>query len=111
MSDFQMFAGNTRVVRIAVKGETGAPVDITGGTVKWILARTMTGAPLVEKATGAGVELVNPAAGTFSVTLDPADTADLEDGVYYHEAEVTLDGAISTSVSGPVLIERGAIHS
>jgi hypothetical protein len=110
MNDFAMYAGDSRIVRIAVKDEAGAPVDITGSTLKWLLSRSMTGEALVEKATGDGIELQNPAAGTFGVTLEPADTEDLEDGIYYHEAEMTLDGDISTVVSGPVLIERGAIR-
>lgn len=85
---FEMYSGDTRTLTVTVRDTSGAAVDLTGATARWALAKKVGQAALVSKSTGSGIELTDAANGEFTVTLDPADTADLV-GDYWHEAEVT----------------------
>lgn len=107
--DFEMFAGDTKILGVTAKDAAGEVVDISGATIRWQLAKSVTTAALVEKATGDGITITDGAGGAFDIELDNADTEGLK-GDHYHEAEVELaDGTIATVLSGTVTIKRTLI--
>lgn len=96
----EVFARNAFLLDFTVTdGDAdGAPLDLTGLTVKWALSAAPRGAPgwtttrLVEKVSPAGgVTIVDATAGVLTVQVNGADTAALL-GRYRHELEV-FDGA------------------
>lgn len=110
MTDFTMFAGDSKTLEVTVKDADGVVVDITGATIRWSLARSVNSTPaLLQKAVGSGITITDGPNGRFDVALANADTETLSDA-YYHEAEVILlDGTIATVVSGAVTIKRTLI--
>jgi hypothetical protein len=104
-----MTAGDTKVLEVTVLDGDGEPVDITGTTIRWQLARLATDdTPLITKSVGDGIAIVDGAAGRFDVTLDPEDTAELG-GSYYYEAEIDDADVISTVLSGRATIDAALI--
>lgn len=110
MADFTMFAGDTKVIPVTVIDEDGMAVNITGATFTWEAARTVDGTAAITKTVGAGIALTSPATGVFTITLDEADTDDLE-GLYYHEAEMVLAGDTSTVLTGNMIVEQTLIRA
>src|SRR5690348_14648604 len=89
----------------------GSALDLTGGTVKWQLALTPSGPSLISKISpSGGITITDAPGGAFSVFLDPADTASLVPGRYYHEAQA-LDATSrpSTIAEGFAVIEKRLI--
>lgn len=86
-------------------GENGAPLDLTGAALRWLLAAAATDTvPLIEKTvSGGGVTITDSAGGLVVVTLAPADTASLN-GIFHHELEVILGGRIYTVMTGEATI-------
>lgn len=106
--DFVMWAGDNKLIDVTVVDGDGVAVDITGATIKWVLAKTAGDSALVTKTTGDGITITDAAAGKFRVTLVPADTESLA-GVYYHEAEVTdASSQVSTVLIGKVIVYKSA---
>lgn len=91
--DFSVPAGDDVLLEFTIDADEGVTLD--NAEVKWQLYATRLGLPvgpaLVEKDTvsGGGVEITDATERTFSVSVNQADTEDLEPGRYYHEAEVT----------------------
>ncbi|MGQ3299645.1 hypothetical protein [Reyranella sp.] len=109
MPDFTMYQGDTKVLQVTVKTPAGVVVPITGTTIRWQLAESAEDAePIIAKAVGAGITIVDGPAGRFDVAINPADTLALE-GSYYHEAEVDDGGVISTVLTGAVTIKPALI--
>jgi hypothetical protein len=110
--DFAMWSGDTKNVRITVYDENDAVFNISGCTIRWRLMRSkMASASLVTKATGSGIVITDGPNGLFTVTLAPTDTASLNHGRYYHEAEV-VDGSgnVATVTVGEITINRDIIE-
>lgn len=84
----QMHQGNDHRLRVTVVDDAGLPKQLEGAAIEWRLARSLTGPVVAVKTLGAGIE-TDAAPGVFIVRLDPADTAELTPGNYYHEALVT----------------------
>lgn len=104
--DFPLVAGDSHLIEFAVT-ENGVAADLTGATaLRWGCVKrradgTFTGAAVVTKALGSGVEITDAAGGVIQVTLDPDDTAELPAGAYYHELELTdAGGAVITLATG-----------
>jgi hypothetical protein len=110
VADFSIYAGDTTVLRITVKDEAGAAVDLGSSTIRWQLAVNVYGTPLLAKSVGSGVEVVDAANGRFDVTLDSEDTEVLSGGTYYHEAEMYDGGVVSTILTGTIQINPSLIH-
>lgn len=113
----EMFVDNDRLLPFAVvdldADPTGAtPKNLTGITVQWALTKFKGGkatkAPVLSKTTvgGAGVQITNAVGGLCEVTIDAADTINLQPGDYYHELEV-IDGSGRKLVvaTGPVTLK------
>lgn len=113
MTDFTMFAGDSKVLVVTIVDDDGAAVNITGAAIKWQAARTVSdSSALISKTTDSpgGVAITDGADGEFEVTLDEADTDDL-DGLYYHEAEITMSGDTSTVLTGYMVVEQTLIRA
>jgi hypothetical protein len=59
--------------------------------------------PFLEKSSGSGITIPNPAQGLIKIDLEPQDTEVLPGGFYHHQVEVTeQDGTISLVTEGRV---------
>lgn len=102
--DHTMVQGDTVALDFAIVDNAGDAVDLTGASIKWHMARSVYSEPDVEKALSDGIAFVDDGEGTFTVTLDSADTEDLV-GTFYHEVEITdSNGNISTPHTGSISI-------
>ena len=87
--------------------------DITGASLAFTVKRRTTdpqaGALIAKSsAQGGGIEITNPAAGQFAVTLAAGDTAALlPDGrraAFLYDVEMTLGGAVETLFAGAFVL-------
>ncbi len=101
VTDFSMYAGNTKHLAFAVVDEAGMAVDVTGAMVTFVIAPQNNPAPVITKSTntnGVGVS-----SSTITVMLTPDDTAALV-GSYRYELEIVdASGNVSTN-QGALLI-------
>jgi hypothetical protein len=102
-----MYQGDTKSLVFTVTDDAGAPKNITGALVRWVLQRWPTDTtPVLDKNVGAGITLTTPLSGILTVALAPADTLTLE-GDYVHELEVTDTSTnVSTVAVGSMTILR-----
>jgi hypothetical protein len=110
--NFDMVAGDTTLLTVAVIDEAGAIVDLTNATAIWQMARTAQTPALLTKTTdaNAGITITDPLGGILTVLLDPGDTEGLT-GRWYHELEVIdVAGDISTVITGFVTIRPDLIR-
>jgi hypothetical protein len=102
----RMTSGDSRLLTVTVRDDTGVKHDLTGSSIRWQLAPRYGCDIVASKAVGSGVTITSALNGTFTVQLDPADTACLC-GEYRHEAEVTDSaGNVATVLSGTVTIRK-----
>lgn len=88
-------AGDYKEITVPVVDSTGANQVITGATIVWVVKRNendTTALLTASTANGKITILANPNDHKFKITLQEADTANIPQGVYYHEAEVSLGG-------------------
>lgn len=110
--NFEMYAGESKVITVTVKDAAGALVDIGGASIEWIAKRSEDDAVgLITKTTaaGGGITILDQTThkGEFTITLVPADTQSLGGASYYHEAEVTdIATDVSTVMRGIVTIKK-----
>lgn len=105
--DLTMYSGDSRTLNIEITDDTGAPVDVsTSSDITYGIFK-QTGEALVTKTISAGLLI---AESVITVTLDPADTADLAGGTYVHECQVTTaDDHVYTVLGGTIKILRDYI--
>lgn len=104
--DARIWAGDHADLQFTVVDSTGTAVNITGATISWKCAAAVDSASaLFTKTTASGITITNGAAGIFKVSILPADTTALS-GVLYHEAQMTLSGAVTTVAVGKLTIEK-----
>jgi hypothetical protein len=110
--DFQLYAGDDRVLSCSVVDSTGAAQSLVGITsLIWTL-RTAPGATaLLTKGIGTGITVTNAAGGLYTIALDTLNTATLS-GRYYHKAVLTDSVAdITTIMEGWVTIEPCRVYA
>ncbi len=79
--DFEMWQGDHKVLTFTV-----ADVEtLEGATIRWATAYLSPYKPVAVEKAG---QMDGAERNTFTVILNTADTADLDPGTYYHEAEV-----------------------
>jgi hypothetical protein len=96
--NFTIQVGDNLDLLIIVRDADGCDLtDLTGSTALWVLAEKPGCTPLLSK-TGTLTSAIN---GEVTVSLDPADTADLRCGSYHHELQMT-DGLskVTTVMTG-----------
>lgn len=104
--NFEIYAGDTKDIIIAVTDAAGAAVNLSGATAKWVLKKNASASNSAYKTTGNGITVVG---GVVTVRMNSADTQGLQ-GRYYHEAEVTdVSGNVSTILTGYVTIEPSGV--
>jgi len=95
--DFDLYAGESKVVFIKLDNEDGSPFDPVGSTMEWWLAKTSHSDALTKKTLGSGL-ILSP--GGVNVALGSEDTYDLRPELYHHELQVTKDGKLAVVTVG-----------
>lgn len=99
-----MFRGDSQTFELTVTDSKGLPVDISGCSATFVVARTQSEAAEVTKRIGNGITLVDAPHGVMKVTLAPQDTTNLK-GDYYYELELDYpDGSINTILFGTLSV-------
>lgn len=111
--DDEWFVGEDKVLRIAVKDEAGAAVNIGGWTFAWEVRLSRYHPTIVlAKATGSGITQFGPAAdGVVDVAVDKADTLALRAGTYYHGLARTNAGSWDVVAEGKAVLRKAAVHA
>lgn len=106
IENFELFAGDDKVLRITVVDTANAVVDITDFLeIRWKMARTVHQSPLLEKSLNNGIVIVNGGSGRYDIVLNSPDTEAMRQGDYYHEAEcIDEDGNVATVMIGTITI-------
>lgn len=87
-----MIRGTTRRWRVAVKDNSGQPVDLTGAAVYFTIRKkgvSVTAADdsdaVLQKSIAGGIEATDAAAGQLKITLDPTDTRNKAAAKYIYD--------------------------
>lgn len=108
--NFEMVQGNDIDISIVVKDTAGNIKDITGSTVRFAVAPSRGDTVVFTKQTPTEITIPIGADGIFIVHIDPADTANLEEGVYVFEAETTdQSGNVVAVTLGRILLYKSII--
>lgn len=100
----EMWANDRKTFVFTCKDANGAAVDITAASaIAFGFSAVKDGPALVTKSLGSGVTIVNGPAGTFSVTLEPADTNG-RSGRFFLATKVTLAGSGEVVAEGELLV-------
>lgn len=95
--NFEMTAGETRTLAMIARDNAGAIINLSGATIEWNMARTPSGGSQLTKSGS----IVSAADGSFSVALVAAET-DSFSGDYWHQAKVTIAGAVNIAAQGKI---------
>lgn len=91
LQNLEVFQGADTTLTLYARDASNAVQNLTGLTINWVVGRRPTDpenrSPVFTK-TGT---IVSAPAGTFTVTVAAADTADMQ-GEYVHQAETTDSG-------------------
>ena len=111
---FEMYRGDDKSFAVSVvEKTTGDPVDLTG----WAFKSTVKALNVLSEAddTNAAVQVDVAAlagapavAGTFTLTLDSAQTVNLVPGTYYFDVQAEINGAVTTVLAGNILVVADA---
>jgi hypothetical protein len=115
--DFPLVTNNTVPVQFTAYYKPTArfvppvPVNITGFIIKWQAFAPGSSIPVITKSTGAGsIVITNPTQGTFIVMVNAADTVNLAEGDYLHEAVTTdLSGSPVTITNNDPVLTAGTM--
>lgn len=101
-----MHAGDSLPITVTVTAdgtESGTPVNLTGATVTFVVARGFGGAAIITKDEADGIDLTGGAQGIAVVMLDPLDTAPEDEpplhGLYAYWIKAVLDDADATALT------------
>ena len=113
VQDFPYHAGDEIPIEVTVYQKDGVTIeDISAASeTRWALATEAGATPLFTK-TQTGTDITQPGGGTdgiFQVAMTAADTVNLAPGLYYHEAEITLNGKKETIMTGTVDLEPSSL--
>lgn len=114
--DFEMYAGESKVITITVNDAAGDPVDLSGATIKWAVKVNPDDAEAtITKNSGedGGIEILDQETkkGQLTITLAPADTEEKGGVSYCHEAEVTdSEENVSTATRGMMRVKKALVR-
>lgn len=91
-----LVAGDTETLAATATDAAGTAINLTGYAIAYRMTDGDTA--LVSKSLSSGVAVVSASAGTFTVTLDPADTDGRDPGTYRHACAVTSGAGVVTTV-------------
>lgn len=94
--DLAMYRGDDRTFAMTAT-LNGAPLNITGATIKFTARRDPGSAAVISKQTGSGITITDGPNGAFSVTIAAADTSGftVDEGLIW-DVEITIGGARRT---------------
>jgi hypothetical protein len=116
IQNFEISAGDDLILTFQAEDASSPDPTLYGATIKWWAARSADAAPedvVIEKSTEdspSDVEIVDPEALIFTVTLHRADTIELFRD-YYHECQVIdAEGKVLTVTAGTMTVRRTLIR-
>lgn len=110
MSELIAIRGDDEIYDVEFKMPDGTtPLNLTGVQGIWFTAKRSSLDPdadaLVQKSLGSGITVVSAPAGTATITIDAADTVDIEPTVLVWDAQVKDSlGKIRTAAQGTLKI-------
>jgi len=109
-TDFFITAGDTKTIAVTViEKDDGSATDITSATIAWKVAQSLRSPVLISKSTSDGISITSGTGGTFTITVNSADTSSLK-GDYYHECQITFaDSEIATVLKGKMTVSPGLV--
>ena len=112
-----VWEGEDKNIQFTVRTQRvgGAPVDLTGSTVTWVVTTGPTSnTAIISKTSAAGEITFDDDGGTnnrVNIALDAVDTQGLEGRQLYHECRVVdLAGDISIVATGNFTIKNSSIN-
>lgn len=100
---------------LVTNGATGAVVNLTGATLKWMTKRRRNDADvdaLITKAIGTGITVTNAVGGVAEVAITAANTNAITPGAYYWELQsVDAGSKTHTLAGGRIVIMPDLIRS
>lgn len=106
--NFTMYAGDNKLLLYTIKGDSGQTLDVSTLTSAQYVIKQYpdSSTKLVDKDYPSdGIAIANGPEGIISVSLQPADTKDLNPGEYYNELRIVLFGSTSTVAIGTIKIK------
>lgn len=104
--NFESFSGDTAVFNMTVMDQDAVAKDITGASVRFVMARKPGHTPLVDISTGAGITITDAVNGLLTITIPSAATEPLS-GAYAYEVELTdVAGRVATVAFGSIAMRR-----
>ncbi len=107
--DLTIYSGDTAIITVTVtdSDNDNAAKDLTGCSVTYAIYKKRVVYLKKTSADGGGIEITDADAGELTITLDPADTANLPGGEYEHEVQITdAIGNVSTVAVGTLTIKE-----
>lgn len=91
--------GDTFLAQAFTYKLNGTPIDLTGGTFRMMLKRSIKSTTAVlTLSTGSGITITNAAAGQWQID---SQVIDIKEGTYYYDVEFTYaSGQVATYLSG-----------
>jgi hypothetical protein len=114
IQNFAMPAGNAVDLNFDVDPDEG--VSMVGSNVFWSAFKQSFGVPqrsdlVIKKTSDFGIQVTDSALAKFTVSLEEADTVDLDPGNYYHEAVIVdTEGDQVTVTTGIMTITQTVIN-
>jgi hypothetical protein len=108
--NFNVRAGDSKVLKVTVTDENGVPLPLAGTqSATWRLARSARGTDILTKTISNGITILTdqaavgePNCGRLNVLISSADSEAL-DGEYFHDCQIVdATGATSTVFYGRV---------
>lgn len=93
--------GDTEVINLTIRDSAGNPVNLTGDTFASQIRYQKDDVAVAASFT---CVVTNPSGGVVQLTLLPASSAALDDGIAYWDLQRTSGGVVSTVVAGKVTI-------
>ncbi len=89
-----IYAGENRTVTLYARDSNNVPVDLTGLTLSWSVARPPNMPSNLQAIFTYAGTVVDADLGSFTVPIAPADTSDLTPGDYFHQAKATSSAGV-----------------
>lgn len=104
----KLVAGNSRSITLTVLDEDGDALDLTGGSVVYVIKTAVDAATDALRLTSAAGD-ITISSNTATITISAGDTDGLA-GWYYHQAQIVLaDTREFTAFRGSVEIQKSAV--
>lgn len=100
------FYRNESVTFSGVLRDKDGIVDLTNAVMTWRLGDTDARQTRLTLTEGAGITVDDATAGEWTVTVDPADTDDLDPGYYIHQGAAVIGTTTHFFTQGRIHLRR-----